>query len=94
MEDSSYNYECFEALASKAEAMEILNKTLGHIHVERVRDMIKSKHIQWDHEGPPKRMKKHASPSVVCALAKSKRQSHTSRLRVPPEPGSLTYVDV
>jgi hypothetical protein len=26
--------------------MEMLHKTLGHIHVEHVRDMIKTKHIQ------------------------------------------------
>ena len=74
--------------------MELLHKTLGHICVDRVRDMIKSKHIQWNHELPTTRMKKHSSPCIVCALSKSKRKSHTGRLRVPLEPGSLTYVDV
>ena len=31
---------------------------------------------------------------IACELAKSKRQSHVKKIRVPLEPGSLFYVDV
>ena len=92
--DAAYNYQAFEALASRAEAMDILHKTLGHIHEERVINMIKSKHIKWDNHKPPPRMRKHGDPCIACALAKSKRQPDSGRIRVPLEPGSLTYVDV
>lgn len=38
--DSTQNYQAFDALVTKCDAMEILHKTLGHIHVERVCDVI------------------------------------------------------
>ena len=69
-------------MASRAESMDILHKTLGHIHEERVINMIKSKHIKWNDHKPPPRIRKHANPCIACALAKSKRH------------GLLTYVDV
>ena len=94
MKNNRYDYKAFCALASKAEAIDMLHKVLGHIHVERIQDMIKTGRVKWNHETAPVNLKKHADPCVACALAKSKRVPHTKRLRVPLEPGSLIYVDV
>ena len=36
MKNNKYDYKAFCALASKAEAIDMLDKVLGHIHVERI----------------------------------------------------------
>ena len=56
--------------------------------------MVKEKRLTWSHESAPVNLKKYSTPCVACELAKSKRSSHTNRIRVPLEPGSLIYVDV
>ena len=94
MENEAYNYMCYDALASKAEAIDILHKTMGHINVDRLQDLAQTGQINWTHESPPVNFRKYANPCVACALAKSNRQSHTKKIRVPLEPGSLFYVDV
>jgi hypothetical protein len=94
LENPNYNYAGFTALQSKAEAIDILHKVLGHVHVERIQEMVRDGRVAWSHESAPVNLKKYSSPCVACDLAKSKRSSHTSRIRVPLEPGSLIYVDV
>ena len=94
LNNKKYNYKSFEALASKSEAIDLLHKTLGHISVDRLQDAVKTGHMEWTHETPPVNLRKYSSPCVACSLAKSKRQSHTRKIKVPLEPGSLVYVDV
>ena len=94
LSNNKYNYKSFDALASKSEAIDLLHKTLGHISVERLQDAVRTGHMEWNHESPPVNLKKYSSPCIACSLAKSKRQSHTKKIKVPIEPGSLVYVDV
>ena len=94
MSNKDYNYKCFDALASKAEAIDLLHKTLGHVSVDRIQELIKTGHIVWNNEASPVNLRRHSNPCIACALAKSKRQSHVKRIRVPITPGSLIYVDV
>jgi hypothetical protein len=56
--------------------------------------MISIGRVEWNHESNPVNLRRYSSPCVACALAKSKRQSHTGRIRVPLQPGSMFYVDV
>jgi hypothetical protein len=94
IDDYEYDLAPFIALQTKAEAIDILHKVLGHVHVERIQEMVKEKRLTWSHESAPVNLKKYSTPCVACELAKSKRSSHTNRIRVPLEPGSLIYVDV
>ena len=94
MSNNKYNYKCYDALASKTEALDLLHKVLGHISIDRIQELVKSGHVAWNHESPPVNFRKFSSPCIACALAKSKRQSHVKRIRVPITPGSLIYVDV
>ena len=48
----------------------------------------------WTHESNPVNLKRYLSPCIACALAKTKRQSHTGRIRIPLESSSLLYADV
>ena len=94
MANKDYNYKCFDALASMAEAIDLLHKVLGHISIDRIQELIKTGHIVWSHESPPVNLRKYSSPCIACALAKSRRQSHVKKIRVPTTPGSLICVDV
>jgi hypothetical protein len=94
MSNTNYNYGCYDALASKTEAIDLLHKTLGHVSVDRLQDIVKTGQCSWSHESPPVNFRKYSSPCVACSLAKSKRRSHVKRIRIPTEPGSLVYVDV
>jgi len=40
MPNPDYNYTCFDALATKTEAVDLLHKTLGHVSVERLQDWV------------------------------------------------------
>ena len=40
-ENPRYDYFAFNATSSKAEAMDLLHKVLGHINIDRKQDMIK-----------------------------------------------------
>ena len=94
MANDKYNYKCYDVLASKTEAIDLLHKVLGHISIDRIQDLVKSGHVIWNHESPPVNLRKYSSPCVACALAKSKRKAHTGRITTPITAGSLIYVDV
>ena len=89
-----YNYKCYDALATKTEAIDLLHRTLGHVSVQRLEEWVKTGVIDWKHESEPVRFKNYSSPCVSCALAKSKRSPHTKHIVTPLEPGKLFYVDV
>jgi len=55
-----YNYKCYDALATKAEAIDLLHRTLGHVSVERLEDWIRTGQIAWTHESEPVRFKKYS----------------------------------
>ena len=93
-ENPRYDYFAFNASSSKAEAIDLLHKVLGHVNVDRIQQMISIGRVEWNHESNPVNLRRYSSPCVACALAKSKRQSHTGRIRVPLQPGSMFYVDV
>lgn len=40
-ENGDYNYAGFTVLQSKAEAIDILHKDLGHVQMERIQKMVK-----------------------------------------------------
>ena len=65
-----------------------------HINVDLLQDLAQTGKVNWTHESPPVNFRKYANPCIACELAKSKRQSHVKKIRVPLEPGSLFYVDV
>jgi hypothetical protein len=90
----SYNYTCYDALATKSEAVDLLNRTFGHISVDRLQDCVVSGHVDWKHKSKPKHFRKISDPCGICELAKSKRSSHKGTIKTPMEPGELTYVDV
>ena len=92
--NSSYNYACYDALATKAEAIDLLHKTVGHLSLDRLQDSIATGHVNWNHDTTPVNFRKIANPCSSCGLAKSKRSSHTGTLRVPTQPGALVYIDV
>jgi hypothetical protein len=92
--NSSYNYACYDALASKAEAIDLLHRTVGHLSLDRLQDSIATGHVKWNHDTTPVNFRKIANPCSSCGLAKSKRSSHTGTLRVPTQPGALVYIDV
>ena len=90
-----YNYKVYEANASRAEAIDILHKTLGHINVDRLQDLVMTGNVNWCSTSPPPvNFRRYANPCNACQYAKSKRKSHTGKLRVPVVPGELIYVDV
>jgi len=78
-----YNYKCYDALATKTEAIDLLHRTLGHVSIQRLEDWVRNGVIEWKHESEPVRFKKYASPCVACSLAKSKRTPHTKHNGVP-----------
>ena len=45
-----YDLAPFIALQTKVEAIDILHKVLGHVHVERIQEMVKEKRLTWSHE--------------------------------------------
>ena len=90
----SYNYTCYDALATKAEAIDLLHRTYGHVSVDRLQDCVVTGHVRWEHESKPKRFRKISNPCGVCELAKSKRASHKGTIKTPMEPAELVYVDV
>ena len=95
MVNPRYNYREYEALASKAEALDLLHRTLGHISLDRLVELVRTGVVEWKQgETPIYQQRKHASPCVACSLAKSKRPPHSGHIRVPQQPGELTYVDV
>ena len=94
MANRNYNYKCYDALATKTEAIDLLHRTLGHVSIKRLEDWVRNGVVKWTHESEPVRFKKYASPCVACSLAKSKRAPHTKHIVTPLEPGKLFYVDV
>ena len=67
--NKKYNHKSFEALASKSEAIDLLHKTLGHISVDRLQDILRTGHMEWTHETPPVNLRKYSSPYIACSLA-------------------------
>ena len=94
LQNPAYNYACYDALATKAEAIDLLHKTVGHLSLDRLQDSIATGHVNWNHDTTPVNFRKIANPCSSCGLAKSKRSSHTGTLRVPTQPGALVYIDV
>ena len=45
IDDYEYDLAPFIALQTKAEAIDILHKELGHVHVERIQEMVKEKRL-------------------------------------------------
>jgi hypothetical protein len=84
----------YNALISKAEAIDTLHRTLGHISVQRVQDAIHSGHVKWDHDTTPTNFVKKAVTCKACMQAKSRNPSHSGVLERPEQVGSLFYVDV
>ena len=89
-----YNYNQYEACASKVEAIDLLHRTWGHISFDRLQDGIKTGHVTWTHPSLPVNFRKSVSPCVVCAMSKSKRRSFAGPLRPVTEPGAHWYMDV
>ena len=89
-----YNYKCYEANASKEEAVDLLHRTWDHISLDRLQAAINTKHVKWNHKSLPVNFRKMCSPCVVCALSKSKRRAFSSTLRPVTEPGAHFYMDV
>ena len=75
-ENPRNDYCAYNALLSKSEAIDQLHKTLGHINVDRTQDMIRLGMFARKHESNPVNLRRHSSPSIAYALAKSKGQSH------------------
>jgi hypothetical protein len=90
----NYNYVCYDANASKAEAIDLLHKTIGHLSVDRLQQSVNTGHVRWNHQSDPVNFRRVSNPCVACDLAKSRRQSHTGHIRVPTSPGELSYIDV
>ena len=91
---SDHNYVCFEALTTKAEAIDLLHRTWGHISFDRLQSGVTSGHIPWSHDSLPVNFRKHSSPCVVCSMSKSKRRSFSGPLRPVTIPASHWYMDV
>ena len=94
LRNPAYNYECYEANASKVEAVDLLHRTWGHISLDRLQAGINSRHINWSHPSLPVNFRKIGSQCVVCALGKSKRRMFSRPLRHVSVPGSHFYMDV
>ena len=94
LRNPAYNYECYEANASKVEAVDLLHRTWGHISLDRLQAGINTRHINWSHPSLPVNFRKIGSPCVVCALGKSKRRMFSGPLRPVSVPGSHFYMDV
>ena len=94
LDNPNYNYECYDALATKAEATDLLHRTYGHIDLDRLEVMIRDGYIQWNHDSTPIRLKKCTAPCVVCALGKSKRRSFSNPFRRVTVPGEHWFMDV
>ena len=60
-----YDTSSFIALQTKAEAIDILHKVLGHVHVEHIQEMVKEKRLTWSHESAPVNLKKYSTPCVA-----------------------------
>ena len=89
-----YNYTCYEANASKTEAIDLLHRTWGHISHDRLQAGINSNHISWSHPTLPVNFRKWCTPCVVCALGKSKRRVFSGPLRPVTVPAAHIYMDV
>ena len=53
-----YNYNQYEACASKVEAIDLLHRTWGHISFDRLQDGIKTGHVTWTHPSLPVNFRK------------------------------------
>jgi hypothetical protein len=91
---TAFNYVCYDANATKAEAIEMLHKTLGHINVDRIQQLVSAGRVEWPSEFSPNNLRRCSNPCVACQLAGSRRSSHTGTIRVPQQPGELFYYDV
>ena len=81
-------------LASKAQVVNELHETLGHIDKDRIQRGIASGHIPWLHDAKPNNLKKCSDKCIVCQLAKSQRRSFTQPLRTVLTRGQHTYLDL
>ena len=94
LRNPAYNYECYEAHASKVEAIDLLHRTWGHISLDRLQAGINSRHIHWSHPSLPVNFRKLGSQCVVCALGKSKRRTFAGPIHTVSVPASHFYMDV
>ena len=76
-------------MLTKAEAVELLHRTLGHVAVQRIEDSISTGHIDWCHESRPTSFKKLSEPCVVCQLAESKRRVFSGKHSFVTQPEHL-----
>ena len=81
-------------LASKAQVVNELHETFGHIDKDRIQRGIASGHIPWLHDAKPNNLKKCSDKCIVCQLAKSQRRSFTQPLRTVLTRGQHTYLDL
>ena len=78
-----YNYREYDALATKAEAFDLLHKIMGHISWDRLAQMVQSGHIDWkEADKPVYKLRKMSHPCAVCSMAKAKRVPHKGHIKV------------
>ena len=94
IEHPKYTDDIDLCLASKAQVVNELHETFGHIDKDRIQRGIASGHIPWLHDAKPSNLKKCSDKCIVCQLAKSQRRSFTQPLRPVLTRGQHTYLDL